>query len=57
MNNNIKYGIIGAGVMGQEHIHNINIIEKAEVVAICDTNKGSTNQTRSLINAFWRREE
>ena len=34
MNNHIKYGIIGAGVMGQEHIRNINIIEKAEVVAI-----------------------
>ncbi len=50
MNNKIKYGIIGAGVMGQEHIHNINIIEKAEVVAICDTNEGSTNQAKSLIN-------
>ena len=49
MNNNIKYGIIGAGVMGQEHIHNINIIDNAEVVAICDTNEGSTNQARSLI--------
>ena len=49
MSNNIKYGIIGAGVMGQEHIHNINIIDNVEVVAICDTNKGSTNQARSLI--------
>ena len=50
MSNNIKYGIIGAGDMGQEHIHNINIIENAEVVAICDTNEDSTNQARSLIN-------
>ena len=49
MSNNIKYGIIGAGVMGQEHIHNINIIDKAEVVAICDTNEDSINQARSLI--------
>ena len=49
MSDNIKYGIIGAGVMGQEHIHNINIIENAEVVEICDTNEVSTNQAKSLI--------
>ena len=39
MTNKIKYGVIGTGVMGQEHIENINIIENAEVVAICDTNE------------------
>ena len=33
MTNTIKYGIIGTGVMGQEHIQNINIIANAEVVA------------------------
>ena len=49
MNKTIKYGIIGAGVMGQEHIHNINIIDNAEVVAVCDTNETSNNQARSLI--------
>ena len=49
MSNTIKYGIIGAGVMGQEHIHNINIIDSAEVVAVCDTNETSSNQARSLI--------
>ncbi|MBT4435309.1 Gfo/Idh/MocA family oxidoreductase [bacterium] len=49
MNKTIKYGIIGAGVMGQEHIHNINIIDNAEVVAVCDTNENSSNQARSLI--------
>ena len=27
MNETIKYGIVGTGVMGQEHIQNINIIE------------------------------
>ena len=45
----IKYGIIGAGVMGQEHIQNINIIENAEVLAICDTNENSRNKTKSLV--------
>ena len=49
MNETIKYGIVGTGVMGQEHIQNINIIEKAEVVAICDTNEGSKNKAKSLV--------
>ena len=30
MNDTIKYGVIGAGVMGQEHIQNINIIDNTE---------------------------
>ena len=49
MTDTIKYGVIGTGVMGQEHIQNINIIENAEVVAICDTNENSRNQTKSLV--------
>jgi predicted dehydrogenase len=49
MTNTIKYGVIGTGVMGQEHIQNINIIENAKVVAICDTNENSRNQTKSLV--------
>ena len=49
MTNTIKYGVIGTGVMGQEHIQNINIIESAEVVAICDTNENSRNQMKSLV--------
>ena len=49
MSDNIKYGIIGTGVMGQEHIQNINIIENAEVVAICDSNVNSRNQTKKLV--------
>ena len=49
MNETTKYGIIGTGVMGQEHIQNINIIDNAEVVAICDTNEGSKNKAKSLV--------
>ncbi|PPR51053.1 MAG: Inositol 2-dehydrogenase [Alphaproteobacteria bacterium MarineAlpha5_Bin5] len=49
MRETIKYGIIGAGVMGQEHIQNINIIENAEVVAVCDTNESSRSQAKSLV--------
>ncbi len=29
-----KYGLIGAGMMGQEHIRNIALLDGAEVVAI-----------------------
>ena len=49
MSETIKYGIIGTGVMGQEHIQNINLIENAEVVAVCDTNEGSRNQAKSIV--------
>ena len=32
----IGYGVIGTGMMGVEHIHNINAIEGADVVAVSD---------------------
>jgi len=49
MSDIIKYGVIGTGIMGQEHIQNINIIDNAEVVAVCDTNESSRNQAKSLV--------
>ena len=49
MSDIIKYGVIGTGVMGQEHIQNINIVENAEVVAVCDTNESSRNQAKLLL--------
>lgn len=35
----IKYGLIGSGMMGQEHIRNLNLVDGAEVVAIADPNE------------------
>ena len=32
----IRYGIIGAGMMGVEHIHNINALNGTSVTAVCD---------------------
>ena len=29
-----KYGLIGAGMMGQEHIRNVALVDGAEVVAV-----------------------
>ena len=50
MTEKLKYAIIGAGCMGQEHILNIDIIDDAEVVALCDTNTESLNQSLELLN-------
>jgi len=36
---NIRYGVIGTGMMGCEHIRNISAIEGAEVSAIADPNE------------------
>ncbi len=49
MTSKIKYAIIGAGCMGQEHIHNIEIIEDAEVVALCDTSEKSIKECLDLL--------
>ena len=47
--NKIKYAIIGSGTMGQEHINNINLIDNAEVVAICDNHAKSIHESKKLL--------
>ena len=49
MKTKIKYGIVGSGLMGREHISNINLINTAEVVAISDTNENSINDAKNLL--------
>lgn len=44
----LRYGIIGTGMMGCEHILNINLIEGARVVAVADSNETSRGWGRSL---------
>ena len=36
----MRYGIVGAGMMGQEHIRNIALLDDAEVVAVADPHDG-----------------
>lgn len=36
MSNSVRYGMLGCGMMGQEHLNNIALIEGAEVVAIVE---------------------
>jgi predicted dehydrogenase len=37
----LRYGVIGTGLMGVEHIHNLNALEGARVVAIADPHEPS----------------
>ena len=45
----IKYGIIGAGTMAQEHILNISLIDNTEVVALADPNQDSLNKCKEIL--------
>ena len=36
----IRYGLIGSGMMGQEHIRNLNLLEGAAVSAVADPDQG-----------------
>ena len=37
----LRYGIIGTGMMGCEHIRNLNLIDEAEITAVADPNPRS----------------
>ncbi len=36
----LKYGLIGSGMMGQEHIRNLNLLDGVSVVAVADPDAG-----------------
>ena len=40
----VRYGIIGSGMMGQEHIRNIALLDGAQVVAVADPNEDMRKQ-------------
>ncbi|MGL4325399.1 MAG: Gfo/Idh/MocA family protein [Beijerinckiaceae bacterium] len=44
----IRYGLIGAGMMGREHIRNLALIPGSVVAAFSDPDAGSRNETASL---------
>ncbi|MEM9062539.1 MAG: Gfo/Idh/MocA family oxidoreductase [Pseudomonadota bacterium] len=52
----LRYGLIGAGMMGQEHIRNIALLEDAAVTAVADPDTGMREASRALAgpdcNAF-----
>ena len=38
MSEKLRYGILGTGMMGQEHLRNLRLISEIEVAAYADTN-------------------
>ena len=51
MSGTLRYGLLGSGMMGQEHIRNINLIEGCEVVALCDTDADMLQRAAELAPA------
>lgn len=47
----IRYGIIGCGMMGQEHLRNLALVEGAAVVAIFEPDPGMRAQAQALAPA------
>lgn len=45
----LRYGIIGCGMMGQEHIRNIALIDGAEVVAVFEPDAGMQDEAARLV--------
>ena len=50
MSDTLRYGIIGAGMMGHEHIRNLALVPGAEVTAFADPDSGSRFWARSLVD-------
>ena len=49
MTKNLRYGIIGCGMMGQEHLQNIALLENAEVGAVFEPDVGMQAESRKLV--------
>lgn len=48
MTDKITIGIIGAGMMGQEHIQNFNLLDGAQVIALADTDETMLNKAADM---------
>ncbi len=49
MKNTVRYGIIGCGMMGQEHIRNISLLPGAEIAAVFDPEPAMLAETKALV--------
>ncbi|MEC7139815.1 MAG: Gfo/Idh/MocA family oxidoreductase, partial [Pseudomonadota bacterium] len=52
MSNSTRYGIIGAGMMAQEHIRNIYLLDGASVTAVCDPVQTSLSWSESTLRSI-----
>ncbi|MBT5773561.1 MAG: Gfo/Idh/MocA family oxidoreductase, partial [Dehalococcoidia bacterium] len=46
----LRYGIVGAGMMGREHMRNIVAVPGGEVVAIADPHAASVEAAREIVS-------
>ena len=44
----LRYGLIGSGMMGQEHIRNLNLLEGCTVTAVADPDEGMRARSADL---------
>ncbi len=44
----MRYGLLGAGMMGREHLRNLALFEDIEVVGFCEPDRGMQEQARSI---------
>ena len=45
----IKYGLIGCGMMGIEHLRNVKLLSGAQTVAICDPNQAQREKGERIV--------
>ncbi len=45
----VRYGIIGSGMMGQEHIANLAALDGAVVTAVADPDPGSREAAAAMV--------
>jgi predicted dehydrogenase len=44
----VRFGIIGSGMMGREHIRNISLLPGAEIAAVADPDEGSRREAQRI---------
>lgn len=49
MGNSVRYGILGCGMMGQEHLRNLALIDGANVVAITEPDQAMQKRCAELV--------
>ena len=48
MTNPLRYGLLGAGMMGREHLRNLALFKDVQVVAVCEPNLDMVKKARAL---------
>ena len=46
----LRYGIVGTGCIGLEHIRNLHLVDEAELVAIADPHAPSIEAARAVLS-------